>query len=280
MQAAQEFNLVNRLCIGFDNKTSITLQKIKDLAISQNISHVKAQELLLKQHILFSYAKKELLLDEERVKKQAIEHVQRIMTQNKLSQKQFEEILQTHHNTNYKAYVQNMSYMILLEQVKSRIISSLVVSEQQKKQALSDYLEKNSQKTEIIFINSKDKNLLENIRKELSKNTYKYVKNKYKKYVNVTFSYPILYTEGSLLPVYENALSKSPNSLIFGLFLEKDNSNTLIFKNITKTLKIEMTKDLQDSIVNALKEKLAQNKIEDIVNNELSNSQLIGNCNL
>lgn len=279
LQANSDFALVNQLCVSFKDNI-LTLQKIKQVAAAQNITNKQAQELLLKQNILFSYAEKELLLDKERVKKQAIDYTQKIMNENKVNQSQFNEILQKHHNSDYESYIQNISYMILLEQVKSRIISSLVINEQQKKQAISEYLEKNSQKTEIIFVSSKNKILLENIKKEFGNISYKALKNKYKNNNNVTFSHPILYTEGSLLPVYENALLQAPNSLILGPFLENNGSQTIILKNITKNAKAKMTKDLQDSIVSALKEKLAQNKIENIVSNELNNSQLIYNCTL
>ena len=165
LQANSDFALVNQLCVSFKDNI-LTLQKIKQVAAAQNITNKQAQELLLKQNILFSYAEKELLLDKERVKKQAIDYTQKIMNENKVNQSQFNEILQKHHNSDYESYIQNISYMILLEQVKSRIISSLVINEQQKKQAISEYLEKNSQKTEIIFVSSKNKILLENIKKE------------------------------------------------------------------------------------------------------------------
>ncbi len=282
LYADDDYKLENRLCVAVEGSNRpILLSDILKVAHEKNVTNIQAKDILLRKQALFLYAKNELKFSMD-FKKAALEHAQKVMTDNKFSLTQFEKILHSSpYNTTYADYVQETAYLMLYQQIKSHFLAQSEITKETIEKAKSAYVDKLSNKLELIFVSipivNKNEVLARNIGNKLTANNFKELQKIYEKEHQVSFA---KYEAGSLDKKYDKYINNMKNSLVTEMFKEGDFINMIIKCNSFSNRHLPLAQSVIDDIVEKLKNDLVEQKIAIIADETLNQALILNNCNL
>lgn len=277
--AKADFRLVDRVCVVVEGEEPILLSEIKRRAEQQHEPFLVAQRELIRDRLLWVYAKKQLKYDIANIFKAADEHIDNVMTKNRLTKTQFEKVIAAPpYQSSFRQFRLETATEFLKNSVKQSLASQISVSDEQLKSELGKLYD-------VVFITVQPKKAdtarasLNNeikkangIRAKIKPTTgVNDIKNLYGNDKDISIVGPIAYEPGVLKKAYDDRLKAESSPAVIGPF-EDDGSVTLLWK-IKKT-----KKNLDETALEKLRKESYQNAVVAKLNaltDALSNSSTV-----
>lgn len=241
------FQLLDKICVIVEGERPVLLSEIKKRQDSMGISFIESQNELVRQRLLWIYAKKQLKYDIKAIYKATDEHIEKVMASNKLNKDKFSKILmQPPYLTTFKQFRDDTATAILESNVRQAISSQISVNDEQVQEEVARLKADSSQVFDIVFISitTKKSTRLNNgpdslnpefkkandIRLKLTPtSTLNDIKKLYGDNSNISIIGPIAYEKGALKKAYEDRLKSNPANMVIGPFAD-DGSVTIMWK--------------------------------------------------
>lgn len=240
------FTLLNRICVTVEGEKPILQSDIESRQRQENLSFAETQDALIKERLLWVYAKRQLKFNISEIIKSADDHIKKVMEKNSFTQENFEKLLmQEPYLTTFKQYRYDTQTALLKSSVQSSIANQIALTDAQIAEELKRRELQESKEFDIVFISVlpntlKGKNntvnttaqfeMANQIRSQLmSKKNIGEVKKRYGNLKNISIIGPMAYEVGTLKKEYEEQLEKSRDAKVTEAF-QDDNAVTVIWK--------------------------------------------------
>jgi hypothetical protein len=264
--SAKGFTLLDKVCVVVEGEEPVLLSEITRRADQRGESFAVAQKELVRERLLWVYAKKQLKYDITNVFKATDEHINNVMTKNRLTNKQFEDVLMNPpYRTTFRQFRLETATEYLKNSVRQTLASQIAVTDDQVKSEMG-------KRFDVVFITIQPKRspakgasaravLSDEIKKANTirgkiqpTTTVNDIKNLYGKDKDISIVGPIAYETDILKKDYDERLKSESSSSVIGPF-EDDGSVTMIWK-IKKS-----KKNLDETALEKLKKESYHNAV-------------------
>ncbi len=245
----KSFVLLDKVCVLVEGEEPVLLSEINRRVEQKHVSFPVAQKELMRERLLWVYAKKQLKYDVASVYKATDDHLARVMAKNHLNRSQFDEVLMAPpYSTSYRQFRLDIATDYLKNSVMQNLGNQIALSDEQLKLDAA-------KKYDVIFVTIHPKQngkatLLPTAGTTLSAEFKKAneirgkiqpttnvndIKTLYGKDEDISIIGPIAYEKDVLKKSYDERLKSESSEIVIGPF-EDDGSVTMIWK-IKKTKK-------------------------------------------
>lgn len=269
------FSLLDKVCVQVEGESPILLSDIKKRSQQRNISLAEAELALTRESLLWIYAKGQLKFNISEIYKTADEHIKKVIENNNLTQKKFEEILaKPPYSISLEQYKKETAAAILDNQIKSNIAGQITLTDDQVKEEVARNAGNVVDKYDILIVSIAPEQSLSKapagkavnqrltpqsktaneIRSQiLSLGSVHEINRRYGGKKNISIVGPIAYEKGTLKKVYEDKMMQN-FSTVSEPFLD-EGAITILWKiekvsqNLSATALEQTRKELYEKLV-------------------------------
>jgi hypothetical protein len=240
--------LVDKICAVVGEEQVILHSDIRRRAQERSLSNEAAQQELMGERALRIYIKKNpTKINISDIDKDAKDHIENILNNNKLTIQALEKALIEHYKITYTQWEYDIKSAALSSRIEALLANTIEISDNAVKEEYAKKIRSTPKEFEIIFISIMPSAILHNksqslkaqlnkannIKQDiLSNSNFDTLKVKYQHDNEVSFLGPIDYKEGVLKSQYERQIKKNPRAKLSEPFIDGQNNNvvTMIWK--------------------------------------------------
>lgn len=232
----QDYQLVDKVCAVVEGEPPILLSEIITLTKNTNAGFDDAMNELIRDRLMWIYAKKHPEYSISQVKSAAKEHIAKVVEDNHLTREKFKQILASPpYLMSFRQYQRQTEEKILQNHMRSQLASKISIGDDQVREAWAKQQEQRAKKFDVAFITIKpspinnktkdaltiQKNLVNEIHAKIESGQDLYeIKKEYIDRDNISIGDPISYARGTLKKEYEKHLLLSPTARVTKPFEE------------------------------------------------------------